>query len=47
MKIRLTLGQKRARNPFAVCKALGKKQGWTETKIKRCVAAVKRQLGKK
>lgn len=47
MKIRLTLGQKKARNPFAVCKALGKKKDWTESKIKRCVEAVKRQLGKK
>jgi hypothetical protein len=47
MKIRLTLGQKKARNPFAVCRALAKKKSWTESKVKRCVEAVKRQLGRK
>jgi hypothetical protein len=44
MKIRLTMGQKRAKNPFAVCRALAKKKGWTEAKFKRCAKAVKMQL---
>lgn len=47
MKIKLSLGQKRAKNPFAVCRALAKKKSWTESKIKRCVKAVKLQLGRK
>jgi hypothetical protein len=47
MKIRLTMGQKRAKNPFAVCRALAKKKGWTEAKFRRCAKAVKRELGKK
>lgn len=44
MRIRLTLGQKRAKNPWAVCRAIAKKKGWTEAKFKKCAESVKRQL---
>lgn len=47
MRIKLTLGQKRAKNPFAVCRALQKKKNWTESKFKRCAEAIKRQLRRK
>lgn len=33
---------KRARSAFAVCRAMQKKQGWSEKKYKRCVEKVKR-----
>lgn len=43
--MKISLGQKRARNPFAVCRAMQKKKGWSEEKYKRCAEKVKRQLG--
>lgn len=33
---------KRVRNPFAVCRAMQKKKGWSEKKFKQCAEKVKR-----
>jgi hypothetical protein len=33
---------KRARNPFAVCRAMAKKKGWSEAKFKKCAEKIKR-----
>ena len=40
---------KRARNAFAVCRAIAKKKGWGQKKFKRCAEKVKRsmRMGKK
>lgn len=40
---------KKARNPYAVCRAMAKKKGWGERKFKHCAEKVKRaiRMGKK
>jgi hypothetical protein len=35
------MGAKKARNAFAVCRAMQKKKGWSEAKYKRCAEDVK------
>ncbi len=47
MKMKLSLGSKKARNAFAVCRAMQKKKGWSEAKYKRCAEKVKASLGRK
>jgi len=42
MKRKISLGAKHAKNPFAVCRAMQKKKGWSESKYKRCAEKVKR-----
>lgn len=32
-------------NPFAICKAAGKRRRWTKKKIERCIRSVKGRLG--
>lgn len=44
MKIKMTLGSKQARNAFAVCRAMQKKKGWSESKYKRCAEKVKASI---
>lgn len=39
--MRVTMGQKRARNPWAVCRAAAKGRRWTRRKLERCVKKVK------
>ncbi len=45
--MKLSLGSKKARNAFAVCRAMQKKKGWSEAKYKRCAEKVKASLGRK
>lgn len=47
MKMKLSLGSKKVRNAFAVCRAMQKKKGWTESKYKRCAEKVKASMGGK
>jgi uncharacterized protein (UPF0128 family) len=45
--MQIRLGQKMARNAYAVCRAQQKKSGkkWSNGKYERCVKDVKRKIG--
>lgn len=42
MKVKASLGKK-ARNPWAVCRAAAKGKKWSRAKLERCVKKVKRK----